>query len=279
MAIIKQDDLIQSIADALQYISYYHPVDYITNLARAYELEAVPRRQRRHGPDPHQLAHVRRGPPPHLPGHRHRHHLRQGRHGRPAGTAQRQPRHPDLQQHVRRRASAAPTSTPTTSSAAQHPRRPRLLPQEHLRQHPLRRRRLPRPGRRRRRHRRSQRRRLRSQIQVRHAQPLRLHRRLGPQDRPHHGRRLVPPRHARHRHRRHRRKGHAPRQAVPHGPHRHAGTQSPRPQNQHRKDSASSSTTRSTTSASEPRASAASPPSSTSRSSTTPPTPPTSPSP
>src|SRR3984957_9803581 len=39
MAIIKQDDLIQSIADALQYISYYHPLDYITNLARAYELE------------------------------------------------------------------------------------------------------------------------------------------------------------------------------------------------------------------------------------------------
>ncbi len=39
MATIKQDDLIQSVADALQYISYYHPVDYITNLARAYELE------------------------------------------------------------------------------------------------------------------------------------------------------------------------------------------------------------------------------------------------
>jgi fumarate hydratase class I len=39
MAIIKQNDLIQSIADALQYISYYHPLDYITNLARAYELE------------------------------------------------------------------------------------------------------------------------------------------------------------------------------------------------------------------------------------------------
>src|SRR5580692_3673303 len=39
MATIKQDDLIQSIADALQYISYYHPVDYISNLARAYELE------------------------------------------------------------------------------------------------------------------------------------------------------------------------------------------------------------------------------------------------
>ena len=29
MAVIKQDDLIQSVADALQYISYYHPVDFI----------------------------------------------------------------------------------------------------------------------------------------------------------------------------------------------------------------------------------------------------------
>ena len=39
---IKQEDLIQSVADALQYISYYHPVDYITNLAAAYELEESP---------------------------------------------------------------------------------------------------------------------------------------------------------------------------------------------------------------------------------------------
>ncbi len=39
MATIRQEDLITSVADALQYISYYHPVDYITNLARAYELE------------------------------------------------------------------------------------------------------------------------------------------------------------------------------------------------------------------------------------------------
>ena len=37
MTSIKQEDLIQSIADALQYISYYHPVDYIKNLAAAYE--------------------------------------------------------------------------------------------------------------------------------------------------------------------------------------------------------------------------------------------------
>lgn len=39
MTTIKQEDFIQSVADALQHISYYHPVDYITNLARAYELE------------------------------------------------------------------------------------------------------------------------------------------------------------------------------------------------------------------------------------------------
>ena len=39
MTPINQNDLIESIAGALQYISYYHPVDYIANLARAYELE------------------------------------------------------------------------------------------------------------------------------------------------------------------------------------------------------------------------------------------------
>jgi len=40
--IIKQDDLIQSIADALQYISYYHPVDFIEAMTEAYEKEANP---------------------------------------------------------------------------------------------------------------------------------------------------------------------------------------------------------------------------------------------
>ena len=42
MTIIKQDDLIQSVADALQFISYYHPVDFIQSLARAYEKEQSP---------------------------------------------------------------------------------------------------------------------------------------------------------------------------------------------------------------------------------------------
>src|SRR5271170_5121924 len=42
MTAIRQEDFIQSVADALQYISYYHPVDYITNLTKAYEREESP---------------------------------------------------------------------------------------------------------------------------------------------------------------------------------------------------------------------------------------------
>ena len=36
---LKAADLIESVAAALQYISYYHPADYITHLARAYARE------------------------------------------------------------------------------------------------------------------------------------------------------------------------------------------------------------------------------------------------
>jgi fumarate hydratase class I len=42
MTIIRQEDFIRSVAGALQYISYYHPVDYITSLAKAYEREQSP---------------------------------------------------------------------------------------------------------------------------------------------------------------------------------------------------------------------------------------------
>ena len=42
MTTIRQDDFIQSVADALQYISYYHPKDYIDALAKAYEQEQSP---------------------------------------------------------------------------------------------------------------------------------------------------------------------------------------------------------------------------------------------
>ena len=39
---IKQNDFIQSIADSLQYISYYHPQDFIQAMAKAYEHEESP---------------------------------------------------------------------------------------------------------------------------------------------------------------------------------------------------------------------------------------------
>ncbi len=42
MTIIRQEDFISSVAGALQYISYYHPVDYIRSLAQAYEREQSP---------------------------------------------------------------------------------------------------------------------------------------------------------------------------------------------------------------------------------------------
>ena len=42
MTIIRQEDLIQSIADAFQYISYYHPLDYIQALGEAYAREESP---------------------------------------------------------------------------------------------------------------------------------------------------------------------------------------------------------------------------------------------
>ncbi|MFZ6645285.1 fumarate hydratase [Undibacterium sp. TJN25] len=42
MTVIKKADLIESVAAALQYISYYHPADYIAHLARAYEAEQSP---------------------------------------------------------------------------------------------------------------------------------------------------------------------------------------------------------------------------------------------
>ncbi|MGA2340487.1 MAG: fumarate hydratase, partial [Terracidiphilus sp.] len=42
MTVIRQEDFIASVAGALQYISYYHPVDYIRSLAQAYEREQSP---------------------------------------------------------------------------------------------------------------------------------------------------------------------------------------------------------------------------------------------
>jgi len=42
MTTIQQEDLISSVADALQYISYYHPKDFIQAMSAAWEKEASP---------------------------------------------------------------------------------------------------------------------------------------------------------------------------------------------------------------------------------------------
>ncbi|HRG50099.1 MAG TPA: fumarate hydratase, partial [Pseudomonadales bacterium] len=42
MTAIRQEDLIASIADALQFISYYHPVDFVQAMHKAYEREQNP---------------------------------------------------------------------------------------------------------------------------------------------------------------------------------------------------------------------------------------------
>src|SRR5579864_4479384 len=42
MTQIAQEDLIRSVADALQFISYYHPADYIEALGEAYDAEESP---------------------------------------------------------------------------------------------------------------------------------------------------------------------------------------------------------------------------------------------
>ena len=42
MTAIRYDHLVQSVADALQFISYYHPADYLRALGRAYEREQSP---------------------------------------------------------------------------------------------------------------------------------------------------------------------------------------------------------------------------------------------
>ncbi|MDD5266334.1 MAG: fumarate hydratase [Methylococcales bacterium] len=42
MTLIRQDDFIQSIADSLQFISYYHPLDFIQALNSAYQKEQSP---------------------------------------------------------------------------------------------------------------------------------------------------------------------------------------------------------------------------------------------
>ena len=40
--LIREADIIDSVADALQFISFYHPMDYIRALGDAYQAEKGP---------------------------------------------------------------------------------------------------------------------------------------------------------------------------------------------------------------------------------------------
>jgi fumarate hydratase class I len=42
MTVIRQQDVIDSVADALQFISYYHPLDFVQSVHKAYEMEVNP---------------------------------------------------------------------------------------------------------------------------------------------------------------------------------------------------------------------------------------------
>ena len=42
MTVIKQQDVIDSVADALQFISYYHPLDFVQAVHKAWEMEQNP---------------------------------------------------------------------------------------------------------------------------------------------------------------------------------------------------------------------------------------------
>jgi hypothetical protein len=82
---IRQADLIESVAAALQYISYYHPADYIAHLARAYEREQSPAAKDAIAQILTNSRMCAEGQAADLPGHRHRQRVPEGRHGRALG--------------------------------------------------------------------------------------------------------------------------------------------------------------------------------------------------
>jgi len=89
MTIIKQDDLIESIADALQYISYFHPLDFSRAMDKAYQREENPAARDAIAQILINSRMCADGPSPHLPGHRDRECVPEGRHGSALGHGHR----------------------------------------------------------------------------------------------------------------------------------------------------------------------------------------------
>ena len=259
MSTIRQDDLIQSVADALQFISYYHPRDYIDALWRA------PTSASRSPAAKDAIAQILTNSRMCAEGHRPICQdtgivivfLKVGMDVRFEDS--RRCRSRTLVNEGVRRAYTRPGQPAARLGA----RRPGLRAQEHQGQHAGGDQRGAGARRQGRGDRRRQGRRLGEQVEVRDAQSLRLDRRLGAEDRADHGRRLVPAGHARHRHRRHRREGDADGQGSADGADRHGRAEGARAEDARSRNCASSSTTRSTRSASARRAWAACPPCST----------------
>jgi hypothetical protein len=248
---IRQDDFIQSIADAFQFISCYHPLDYIQALGAAYEREESPAakdaiaqiltnsrmwpkataRSARTRVSPLVFLkvgmNVRWDATMSVTGH---------------GQRRRAPRLSATRQPLR--ASVLPTR-PARARIRRTTRRPWSITKSCRRP--------------RRSHLRRQGRRLGKQIQVGHAEPVGRSGRLDTQDGADHGRRLVPAGHPGHRHRRHAGKGHAAGQGIHHGAGQHPGPERRRRRKAHarRRTAPGTDTRRSMRWASAPRAWAA----------------------
>ncbi len=215
MTSIKQDDLIESVAAALQFISFYHPADYITHLARAFEIEKSDAAR-------DAIAQILTNSRMCAEGKRPicqdtgivNVYLDVGMDVRWEGF---KGSVDDAVNEGVRRAYLDKDNLLRASVVAD----PQFDAQEHARQHP---RGDPRPDRSRRYGRRPDRRqgrRVGEQVEAGDAEPVRFGRRLGAQDGADDGRRLVPAGHARHRHRRHRREGDADGEGVADGAARH----------------------------------------------------------
>ena len=216
MTTIKQQDFIASIADALQFISYYHPQDYIEALGEAYQAEQSPAAK-------DAIAQILTNSRMCAEGHRPICQdtgivvafVKVGMDVRWDGATMSIAQMVD--EGVRRayldpdnKLRASIVADPAGARKNTRDNTPAVV--------------ALRSGSRRHGGRadRGQGRRLREQVEVRDAQSLRFDRRLGPEDGADDGRRLVPARHARHRHRRQRRESVADGQGSADGAHRHA---------------------------------------------------------
>ena len=242
MTVIRQEDFISSVAGALQYISYYHPVDYITSLAKAYEREQSPAAR-------DAMAQILINSRMCAEGHRPicqdtgivNAFVKVGMDVRfePGPGEQLKDLQEMVDEGVRRayldpdnKLRASLQADPAGARKNTKDNTPACVSVELVQ------------GRHSRGHRRGQGRRVGSEIEVRDAQPVGLGRRVGAEDRSYHGRGLVPAGDARHRHRRHGGEGDAAGQAVADGSHRHSGPESARRRKPLPKSCASNSTTR-----------------------------------